>query len=77
MFDPGAWTDEVPAKAREGARARHDELLGGLRLTFDGRALEVKLPPGRDPGSFDREALRGLVRAAAAEAGFNPKIYDL
>lgn len=75
MLDPGAWTDEQ--RNPEAARFKHDLLLATLRNVFDGRVVEVALPPGRDPGQLARGPLRRLVRDQVKAAGHRPKKYDL
>ncbi len=75
MYDPEAWTTEQ--KNREAAAIKHATLLAELRDTFDDRVVEIELPPGRDPGSFDRDTLRKLVKSQVKAAGFSPRRYDL
>lgn len=69
-LDPGAWTDEVAPQNRERAAAKHAALVDRLRHNFDGRLVEVALPPGTDPGSLGQEALRTIFAAQAKAAGF-------
>ncbi len=77
MFDPGAWTEEVPANKRDVARAKRDALIHDLKAAFDGRVVAVDLPDGSDPGSLDRARLREMVRESAAAAGFDPDAHGL
>lgn len=75
MLDPGAWTDEHVN--REAAEQKHDILLGALNKSFDGKVVEVTLPPGRDPAKFARGPLRKLIRQQVRAAGHSPGRYDL
>jgi hypothetical protein len=49
-----------------------------MRIAFEGKggaAVMVRLPAGKDPGSYDRETAWAFVRAAAAEAGVDIAPY--
>jgi hypothetical protein len=48
-----------------------------LKEQFRKRIVEVILPPGRDPGSFSREALHAEVKQAVKHAGFSRKKYGI
>jgi hypothetical protein len=75
LLDAGAWTTEQPDAAR--AREKHAAVLTRLGSIFDGRVVEVGLPDGRDPGSYDRGAIRRIVRDALMAAGHDPDFYNL
>jgi hypothetical protein len=74
MLDAGAWTTEQPEPER--AQARRAALLERLTTTFAGRFVEVTLEPGRDPGSYDRPAIRRIIKDAVREAGHDPDLYS-
>ena len=71
LFDPGAFTTEVPASIRDRVAAKYADLVSSLRESFEGRLLEAKLPEGTDPGSYARAPLWRLLEAQAAAAGFD------
>ena len=40
-----------------------DKLVGELGASLGDRVFGIRLPPGTDPGSLDRQFLRNLVRS--------------